>query len=125
VLAVPVTVELCDFDIRTSLPDESQFYRFFKTTNNSWLQQIYYRINNKLIEQDVIAIDTFIMDSKPVLAATKDNNLKNHNRKTTNKEKQPKRNLTTTLSYYSYQTINGTKKNQLFYWGYRTPVIVT
>ena len=45
----PVIAELCGFDMRTSLPDESQFYRFLKTTNNSLLQDIYYRINKKLI----------------------------------------------------------------------------
>jgi IS5 family transposase len=121
----PVIAELCGFDMRTSLPDESQFYRFLKTTNNSLLQQIYYRINKKLIEDNIISLDTFIMDSKPVLAATKDNNLKNPNRNTTNKDKKPKRNPAATLGYYSYQNINGTKKNQLFYWGYRTHVIVT
>ena len=121
----PVIAELCGFDMRTSLPDESQFYRFLKTTNNSLLQQLYYRINKKLIADDMISLDTFIMDSKPVMAATKDNNLKNRNRNTTNKNKKPKRNPAATLSYYSYQNINGTKKNQLFYWGYRTHVIVT
>ena len=121
----PVIAELCGFDMRTSLPDESQFYRFLKTTNNSLLQDIYYRINKKLIEDDIISLDTFIMDSKPVLASTKDNNLKNPNRNTTNKDKKPKRNPAATLGYYSYQNINGTKRNQLFYWGYRTHVIVT
>ena len=121
----PVLAELCGFDMRKSLPDASQFYRFLKTVKNSLLQQTYYRINKKLIDQDIIALDIFIMDSKPVMAATKDNNLKNPNRNTTNKYKKPKRNPAATLSYYSYQNINGTKKNQIFYWGYRTHVIVT
>jgi len=121
----PVIAELCGFDMRNSLPDESQFYRFLKTAKNSLLQQIYYRINKKLIEQNIISLDIFIMDSKPVMAATKDNNLKNPNRNTTNKYNIPKRNPAATLGYYSYQNINGTKKNQIFYWGYRTHVIVT
>ena len=121
----PVIAELCGFDMRTSLPDASQFYRFLKTTTNSRLQQLYYRINQKLIEDDIISLDIFILDSKPVMAATKDNNLKNPNRNTTNKDKKPKRNPAATLSYYSCQNINGTKKNQLFYWGYRTHVIVS
>lgn len=121
----PVIAELCGFDMRTSLPDASQFYRFLKTTNNSLLQEIYYRINKQLIKDNIISLDTFIMDSKPIMAATKHNNLKNPNRNTTNKDKKPKRNPTATLSYYSYQNINGTKKNQIFYWGYRTHVIVT
>jgi len=121
----PVIAELCGFDMRTSLPDASQFYRFLKTTNNSLLQEIYYRINKKLIEEDIISLDTFILDSKPVLAATKHNNLKNPHRNTTNKDKKPQRNPAATLSYYSCQNIKGTKKNHIFYWGYRTHVIVT
>jgi transposase len=121
----PVIAELCGFDMRTRLPDESQFYRFLKITSNLLLQQLYYRINHQLIEQDIISLDIFIMDSKPVMAATKHNNFKNPRRNTTNKDKKPKRNPGATLSYYSHQNINGTKKNQIFYWGYRTHVIVT
>jgi IS5 family transposase len=121
----PVIAELCGFDMRKNLPDESQFYRFLKTIKNSLLQEIYYRINEKLIDEGIISLDTFIMDSKPVMAATKDNNFKNPNRNTTDKHKTPKRNPAATLSYYSYQNINGTKKNRIFYWGYRTHVIVT
>lgn len=121
----PVIAELCGFDMRKKLPDETQFYRFLKSTKNSLLQEIYYRINKKLVEEGIISLDTFIMDSKPVLAASKDNNLKNPHRNTTNKHKKPKRNPAATLGYYSYQNINGTKKNQIFYWGYRTHVIIT
>lgn len=98
----PVIAELCGFDLRTRFPDASQLYRFLKTSHNSLLQEIYNRINNQLIEQDIISLDTFIMDSQPILAATKHNNLKNPNRNTTTKNKKPKRNPTATLSYYSY-----------------------
>jgi len=121
----PVITDLCGFDMRKNLPDESQFYRFLKTTNNSVLEAIHHRINKKLIEENIISRDIFILDSKPVMAATKDNNFKNPNRNTTNKEKKPKRNPSATLSYYSHQNINDKKKNQIFYWGYRTHVIVS
>lgn len=121
----PVITDLCGFDMRKNLPDESQFYRFLKTTDNSVLKTIHHRINKKLIEEKIISRDTFILDSKPVMAATKDNNFKNSNRNTTNKDKKPKRNPSATLSYYSHQNINGKKKNQIFFWGYRTHVIVS
>ena len=121
----PVIADLCDFDMRKNLPDESQFYRFLKTTDNSVLEAIHHRINKKLIQENIISRDIFILDSKPVMAATKDNNFKNPNRNTTNKEKKPKRNPSATLGYYSYQNINGKKRNQIFYWGYRTHVIVS
>jgi hypothetical protein len=35
-------------------------------------------------------MDTFILDSKPVMAASKENNFKNPNRNTTDKKKQQK-----------------------------------
>lgn len=121
----PVIAELCGFNMIQKLPDETQFYRFLKKINNSVLQNIHHSVNKILIEQDIISLDTFIIDSKPVMAATRENNLKNPKRNTTNKHKQPKRNPAATLGYYSYQEINGNKKNLLFYWGYRTHVIVS
>jgi hypothetical protein len=41
------------------------------------------------------------MDSKPVLAATREKNFKNPSRNTKNKAKKPKRNPAATLGYYS------------------------
>ncbi|MFQ5583556.1 MAG: transposase, partial [Calditrichia bacterium] len=121
----PVIAELCGFNMNKRLPDESRFYRFLKKINNSLLQHIHHCINKKLIQEDFISLDTFIIDSKPVLAATKENNLKNSNRNTTNKHKRPKRNPSATLGYYSYQKINSQKKNILLFWGYRTHVIIS
>jgi hypothetical protein len=59
------------------------------------------------------------------MAATKENNFKNPNRNTTNKSKTPRRNPAATLSYYSCQVINGKKENMLFFWGYRTHVLIS
>jgi hypothetical protein len=65
------------------------------------------------------------MDSKPVMAATRENNFKNPKRNTRNKNKKPKRNPSAALGYYSYQEIDGKKDNYIFFWGYRTHVIVS
>lgn len=59
------------------------------------------------------------------MAATRENNFKNPKRNTHNKEKLPKRNHQATLSYYSYQEVYGKKDNFIFFWGYRTHVIVS
>jgi len=59
------------------------------------------------------------------MAATRDNNFKNPNTNAKDKTKTPKRNPRATLSYYSHQLINGTQKNIIFFWGYRTHAIVT
>ena len=120
----PALLEMCGFELG-NLPDETQFYRFLKNTKNSALKAIHKKHNELLIQHDIIALDEFILDSKPVMAATKENNLKNPNRNTTNKNKIPKRNPRATLSYYSCQIVNGNKKNMLFFWGYRTHTLVT
>ena len=86
----PVIAEMCGFNMMKKLPDESQFYRFLKHINNSELEKIHHNINKTLIEQGIISMDTFILDSKPILAASKDNNFKNPNRNTANKKKRLK-----------------------------------
>jgi len=122
--AVPPLLELCGFTLG-EMPDESKFYRFQTDTKNPILKDIHHSLNQRLIEQGCVTLDEFIIDSKPVMAATKENNLKNPNRNTANKEKTPRRNPAATLSYYSCQVINGKKENMLFFWGYRTHVIIS
>lgn len=120
----PALCEMCGFDMGV-LPDASQFYRFLSHTNNSLLQNIQYSINKELINKNIISTNFLIADSKPVMAASKENNFKNPNRNTRNKHKKAKRNPAATLGYYSYQSINGQKDNFIFFWGYRTHVIIS
>ena len=120
--AHPVLTEMCGFKMGV-LPDETQFYRFIQKTPNSVFEELHLEINRKLVDQGIATLDTFIMDSKPVMAATRENNLKNPNRNCRDKEKKPKRNPAATLGYYSYQKFSG--DNKLFFWGYRTHVIVS
>lgn len=122
--AHPVLTEMCGFDMG-NFPDASQFYKFLTSTNTSVIETLHHTVNQKLIDDDVVSLSHFIMDSKPVMAATRDNNFKNPHRNQTNKHKKPKRNLSASLSYYSYQEINGKKDNFIFFWGYRTHVIVS
>jgi hypothetical protein len=68
--AHPELTEMCGFTMKC-LPDESQFYRFLKEVPNKFLQKIHHSTNQCLIEKDAVTLDTFIMDSKPVKAATK------------------------------------------------------
>jgi len=121
--AHPVLTEMCGFYMGV-IPDETQFYRFLNKTPNSVFEKIHLEINRKLIAQGIISLDTFIIDSKPVMAATRENNLKNHNRNIRDKTRKPKRNLAATLGYYSHQKVAGQKQYTLF-WGYRTHVIVS
>jgi hypothetical protein len=120
----PAMLELCGFELG-NLPDESQFYRFLNDTKNSILKDIHHSLNQLLVNQAFVALDEFVLDSKPVMAATKENNFKNPNRNTKDKSKTPRRNPAATLSYYSCQVVNGKKENMIFFWGYRTHVIVS
>ncbi len=122
--AHPVLTEMCGFTMG-ALPDESQFYRFFKETPNELIQKIHQKINKILIEKKIVTLDIFAIDSKPVKAATKENNHKNPNRNTTNKNKKPQRNPQAALSYYSYQKKKDGTKTFEFFWGYRTHVITS
>lgn len=119
-----VLADLCGFDLG-HFPDETQFYRFQQELPNAVLQTILTNLNKTLIEHGFVSLNQFTLDSKPVMAATKENNFKNPNRNTRNKHKTPKRNRQATLSYYSCQVVNGKKENLIFFWGYRTHVIVS
>lgn len=120
----PILTHMCGFQMG-SLPDESQFYRFLKDIPTSLFEDIHTEVNRQLIAAGVVSLDAFMIDSKPVMAATRENNFKNPKRNTQNKEKLPKRNHQATLSYYSYQEVHGKKDNFIFFWGYRTHVIVS
>ncbi|GAH52649.1 unnamed protein product, partial [marine sediment metagenome] len=122
--SIPPLLELCGFELG-NLPDESQFYRFLHKTKNSTLKTIRQKANELLIKESFATLDEFILDSKPVMAATKENNFKNPNRNNKDKTKKPKRNPRATLSYYSCQVTDGKKQNMIFFWGYRTHAIVT
>ena len=122
--SIPPLQEMCGFDL-DGLPDETQFYRFLKKTNNSTLKTIHQNLNRILIDKGVLPMDQFILDSKPIMAATKENNFKNPNRNSRDKTKIPKRNPRATLSYYSCQVVNGKKENLIFFWGYRTHTLIT
>jgi len=122
--SIPPLLEMCGFELG-NLPDESQFYRFLQNTKNSTLKTIHQKANQLLITENLVTLDEFILDSKPVMAATKDNNFKNPNRNAKDKTKRPKRNPTATLSYYSHQPIDGKHKHIIYFWGYRTHTIVT
>lgn len=122
--AHPALSEMCGFTAG-KLPDETQFYRFLSRTNTSVIENLHHQINQKLIEEKITTLDCFIIDSKPVMAATRENNFKNPKRNTHNKNRKPKRNPSATLSYYSYQEIKGQKNNYIYFWGYRTHVIVS
>ena len=120
--AHPILTEMCGFSIG-KIPDETQFYRFLAAAKTSVLENIHHSLNKELIEKKIISLSHFLIDSKPVMAATRNNNFKNPKRNVRNKHKQPKRNPQATLGYFSYLEVPGKKNEYTFFWGYRTHVI--
>ncbi len=124
--ANPVLAQMCGFT-PALLPDESQFYRFLKESPNSQIQNLLHQAAKKLINEGSTSNEIFVLDSKPILAATKHNNLKNPHRKLKKDSGPPKRNPQATLGYYSYQLLDdgtGSQKKFTCFWGYRTHVII-
>jgi hypothetical protein len=115
----PILAEMCGFPGK--LPHSSQFYRFLAKMKHSLIENLFYSSNKKLIELKIVTLDIFIMDSKPVLAATKENNQKNPDRNLKDKEKKPKRNPQATLSYFAKSPDN----TKTFFWGFRNHVIIS
>ena len=120
--AHPVLTEMCGFTTG-NLPDPTQFYRFLSSTNTSMIENMHHALNKELIEKQIISLSHFLIDSKPIMAATRNNNIKNPKRNVRNKHKQPKRNPQATLGYLSYLEMPGKKNEYSFFWGYRTHVI--
>ena len=116
----PILAEMCGFP-NGILPDESQFYRFLGQTKHSIFSDLLLTHNKALIEKKALSLDTFILDSKPVLAATKENNPKNPDRNLTKKDQKPARNPDATLGYLAKEPGGSSS----FFWGYRTHVIVS
>jgi len=124
--ANPALIYLCGFRNQI-IPHDSQFYRFLKKTNHSAIEDLLYKANKTLIEENVLSLNITAIDSKPIKALTKHNNPKNPNRELKNKNKKIKRNPKATLGYYSYvPTTNPEtkKKHFTFFWGYRSHAIV-
>jgi len=124
--ANPALVYLCNFRYGI-IPHNSQFYRFLKKTPHSLIEEILIKTNKTLIKQGVLSHDIVVADSKPVKALTKNNNPKNIHRNLKDKTKKPRRNPQATLGYYSYTPETDPitkKKNFIFFWGYRTHVLL-
>jgi hypothetical protein len=143
--ANPKLAIICGF--KYNIPDDSLFYRFLKSTPSYIIDDIFNSIVQLLKQHNIISTDIVAIDSKPILAYTKYNNLKNPNRPL-NKNNKPftsKRNSEATLGYYSAgaSSLNNNNQNSnnnssksknknknknnkiLFFWGYRVHTITT
>lgn len=119
----PFICDLCGFD-HHRVPDASQFYRLLKSLDTSKLHQLLANTNNQYYDISHTLIRNISIDSKPVLAPTRENNPKYHQRNLTDKHKKPKRNPDAALGYYATHIEYTGEKITDFRWGYRTHSII-
>jgi hypothetical protein len=116
----PYLAELCGFTPGV-IPGETAFYRLLGKLPHPFAERTLHTVNKALIEKGAVTLDTFLMDSKPVLAASADNNIKNPGRNLTDKTKKPARNPRAALGYLAKAPDGG----KTLFWGYRTHVITS
>jgi hypothetical protein len=119
----PFTCDLCGFD-NYQIPDDTQFYRLMKSLHSSKLSDLLAEVANEIYELSKSSIQSISLDSKSVLAPTRQNNPKHHNRNLTNKHKKPKRNPEATLGYYATHVDHTGERITDLRWGYRTHSII-
>ena len=71
----PFVCDLCGFD-SYRIPDETQFYRLLHSLDTDKIHQLLVNINNQYYDLSHTSIRNVSIDSKPVLAPTRENNPK-------------------------------------------------
>lgn len=113
----PQIAQICGFN---SFPSAERFSSFLKDTPNQTLQLIRETLVKNLISQNQIQGSYISMDSCPIKANVKENNLKTSVPERFNKTKIPKGDPDARLGAY---IVFPSKKKVQFYWGYRNYVL--
>jgi hypothetical protein len=109
---------------RNTIPESSTFYRFLKNFDSDQLLSICSKVNVKKFNDTGYQLETLAIDSKPIVANTKENNPKCFIHNLSDKTKLPKRSEESALGFMtSTNDING-KANTIYFWGYRIHLIV-
>ncbi len=117
----PSAALCCGFDIRKPPPSVERFSAFLRDTNNKKLTFIRNQLIHQLIELQVIDGQYPAIDSCPILANVKENNLKTNTKNRFDKTIFPKGDLEARLGVI-ITFPQGQKKVQYF-WGYRNHTV--
>jgi transposase len=112
----------CGFNILKPLPSVERFSEFLRNKNNSALQKIRIQLVHELISMGLIRGEYLSIDSGPVLAKVKENNLKTNVKDRFNKERILKGDPDARLGIIV--TFAQSKKEISYFWGYRNHVII-
>lgn len=113
----------CGFDILRPLPSVERFSSFLKNEENKALQKIRIQLTHQLINLGIITGEYLSIDSSPISAHVKENNLKTNVKNRFLKTHIPKGSPDARLgAMILYPKPN--EKQILFFWGFRDHVVI-
>ena len=112
----------CGFDITKPTPSVERFSDFLISTANSELEKIRINLVKELIELKIISGNYLSIDSCPIPAKVKENNLKTNVNNRFNKERLCKGDKDAKLGIIV--TFAKSKKEISYFWGYRDHVVI-
>lgn len=117
----PSAALCCGFDIRKPIPSVERFSAFLRDTKNKELILIRNHLVHQLIELNVIDGQYLAIDSCPIPAKVKENNLKTNAKNRFDKTDPPKGDPDARLGVII--TFPQGKKKVQFFWGYRNHAV--
>lgn len=112
----------CGFNILKPLPSVERFSEFLRDKDNTALQKIRIQLVHELIYMGLIRGNYLSIDSCPLPAQVKENNLKTNVKDRFNKERICKGDLDARLGVMV--TFSKSKKDISYFWGYRNHVVI-
>ena len=119
----PSLSEAVGLDPFAGCPSVERFSSWLRDTSNEALQELRVALIRRLIAASVVQGKVVALDSAPVSAPVKENNLKTCVRDRFNKTRYPKGDPEARLGAYCSYAISGPQKLRYF-WGYRNHIIV-
>jgi len=119
----PSTLAVCSGDLLSRIPSVERISSFLRDTPNQRLRRVRDTLVDALIRQGVITAREVALDSCPIPAHVKENNLKTSVKDRFEKERRPKGDPEAALGIMADYSKSSRKKIRYF-WGYRNHTIV-
>ena len=118
-----IIAHYCGFNIMEPLPSYWTYDRCLRQLNNGALKSIMANLVRELYELGIVDASFIGLDSTPVMANTKQNNLKSFAKSKFSKENHPKSDPDCALGVHSASNQHNERRHE-FYWGYKSHVLV-
>jgi hypothetical protein len=118
----PSINEAVGFDLYEDPPSIERFSQFLRETPHPVLQNVRIQLVQSLLEQGIISAKHLVMDSCPILAKVKENNLKTALSNRFDKTRRPKGDPDARLGSLLHFP-QRFKKEVRYFWGYRNHII--